>query len=746
MREPSKHLSKIVASVLTAVAALAVTQCGGGTTPVSPPPPPSCEDSGTCNVVPPDDLDSTTAQTLCALQAGVAQLIAATGKSSSSTVTPQDCEVSGVSQVSVTNPGSDGYFESLHLYLESSNARDVDFEVRSGDFDAGLVLFEVRPGSGGGPDQLIERALNQDQSAANEDPRLRLRLQPETGYLAVITGFGSGDTGGYTLTATPVQTSNPPPPPPAPGTIRTSVTVQGSGGPFTALVGGNKSKTVSGNGSIDFPGLGPGPYSVELRDLGGCTVSTQNPTSATVVSNQTVTVGFDVTCGSVRGTGDLRVRANTTGSSLDPDGYTVSLDNGAQTAALAINGTMTFAGILDGSHTVALQGVASTCSISNGSATRSVTVPTGGQVTETFDVSCAAPATPDLVVSSLTHAPSGPTTADAVTVTAVVENVGTLQAPASEVEIDLDGEANPPRFAVPALGPGQSMQIVRQVGQLAAGSHATKATADIADVVAEADEGNNVAGDAFNVAVPATPDLVVSTLTHSPSSPSTADAVTVTAVVENIGTAQAPASTLSIDLNGESSPPTFAVPALNPGQTQQVVRQVGQLAAGAYQVTAEADVANQVNESDENDNTAVDNFNVVAAVPPVLSSPQSTLVQLNDPNCSNNGSLFLVTIKYADGDGDVLPSVTTLTDNFTFTPSGTSGSFTITPNVTGDGFNGTVSFQACTFYNQDQSITDSIVITDAAQNQSNAVQVTRQRPPGANSVGTGPGQQRPIGG
>ena len=85
--------------------------------------------------------------------------------------------------------------------------------------------------------------------------------------------------------------------------------------------------------------------------------------------------------------GNLTVTTSTTGSSLDPDGYTVTVD-GALSRAIAINGSVTFTGLSAGSHSVALSGVAANCVVSGGNS-KTATVPAGGTVTASFTVICS---------------------------------------------------------------------------------------------------------------------------------------------------------------------------------------------------------------------------------------------------------------------------------------------------------------------------------------------------------------------
>jgi hypothetical protein len=92
-------------------------------------------------------------------------------------------------------------------------------------------------------------------------------------------------------------------------------------------------------------------------------------------------------------TGDLNVTASTTGSNLDPDGYTVTLDGTDSRSISTNNGSVTYTGLAAGSHNVTLSGEAGNCTVSGGKS-RTVTVSAGATASTSFAVSCAAaPAT-----------------------------------------------------------------------------------------------------------------------------------------------------------------------------------------------------------------------------------------------------------------------------------------------------------------------------------------------------------------
>lgn len=105
-------------------------------------------------------------------------------------------------------------------------------------------------------------------------------------------------------------------------------------------------------------------------------------------------------------------------------------------------------------------------------------------------------------------------------------------------------------------------------------------------------------------------DLRVKSLSHSPTNPSTADSITFTAVVENVGSRTAEPSRLSFKVGGESNPPVYPVPALDVGASHTVQRQLQLNVAQNYRNTVTVDINNAVNESNESNNIATDHYTV----------------------------------------------------------------------------------------------------------------------------------------
>ncbi|WP_166805037.1 DUF4185 domain-containing protein [Nitrosococcus wardiae] len=86
--------------------------------------------------------------------------------------------------------------------------------------------------------------------------------------------------------------------------------------------------------------------------------------------------------------GILQVTASKTGHSIGLSSYTVTVD-GQQSRSIGVNATITFSGLLEGDHTVALTGIASNCMVS-GSNPRTVNVPADGTASTNFDISCTS--------------------------------------------------------------------------------------------------------------------------------------------------------------------------------------------------------------------------------------------------------------------------------------------------------------------------------------------------------------------
>src|SRR5438093_1586205 len=237
---------------------------------------------------------------------------------------------------------------------------------------------------------------------------------------------------------------------------------------YTVTVDGGASQSIGTNGVATFVGLAAGDHTVLLSGVArNCTVSGSNPRTVSLIAGLVGATGFSVSCVAQPTTGNLAVTTNTTGSNLDPDGYTLTVDGG-QSKAIGINNTVTISGLSPGDHSVQLNGVAQNCTVS-GSNPRTVSITAGSTTTTTFTVSCAA-TTGNLTVSNSTTGSnldpdgytvtvSGPAGTTSKTM-ATNGNVIFANIPAGSYQVTLSGQAanctvtsaNPQTANVPSGG------------------------------------------------------------------------------------------------------------------------------------------------------------------------------------------------------------------------------------------------------------------------------------------------------
>ena len=228
-------------------------------------------------------------------------------------------------------------------------------------------------------------------------------------------------------------------------------------------------------------------------------------------------------------------------------------------------------------------------------------------------------------------------------------------------------------------------------------------------VVRVTDSGTSVSTTtrAFSITVTGQPDLVVDSVSHSPKSPTTSDDITITAVIKNIGTAAAPASSATITLPGEEFGAPLAVPALAPGESAIVTRVVNDLQPGDYTANAFADSGNAVTESNEENNGATDSFTVQQSLGLQFVEP------VNEVQFANSD--MTVSVRASDAQGAIVPGAqlqlvrswdptpllaVTNSDGiatFNFTTPDVGTGYTITITGTAPGFGpGTLSAQFST--------------------------------------------------
>src|SRR5213595_3526784 len=176
--------------------------------------------------------------------------------------------------------------------------------------------------------------------------------------------------------------------PPLTGSIKVSEPTTGSDvdpNGYTATLDLLQSQSVPTNGSTTFSGVLLGVHAVQLSGVASnCSLNSSNPQTVTLTGSS-ATASFSVNCTAT--TGSLTVTTSTTGSNLDPDGYTVTVDGNQK--AIGINNSVTFSGLSPGNHSVQLNGLAQNCTVSSNPRTVSITA--GSTAKTTFSVGCTAP-------------------------------------------------------------------------------------------------------------------------------------------------------------------------------------------------------------------------------------------------------------------------------------------------------------------------------------------------------------------
>jgi Tol biopolymer transport system component len=146
-------------------------------------------------------------------------------------------------------------------------------------------------------------------------------------------------------------------------------------------------RAIEAGGSVTFADIEVGVHGVHLYDLSGnCVVSGENPRAVSVAAGQTSETTFEVTCAVLTGT--LEVLTLTLGDTLDPDGYTLTLD-GAASGTIGLDDNLKFSDLAAGSHSVELGDVAVNCGVS-GSNSRTLSVVAGLTTLAVFRVTCRA--------------------------------------------------------------------------------------------------------------------------------------------------------------------------------------------------------------------------------------------------------------------------------------------------------------------------------------------------------------------
>ena len=215
---------------------------------------------------------------------------------------------------------------------------------------------------------------------------------------------------------------------------------------------------------------------------------------------------------------------------------------------------------------------------------------------------------PDLTVPDIALSPSAPAIDDTVTITVTVKNQGTASVAASQVVCYIDDTILATN-SVSNLNAG-AMVTSAFTWQAQPGSHVIRAVADPGGIVSEIDDSNNTM--TFNLTTLAS-DLLVSSISWSPSNPSKGDNIVFTVTVRNQGNAPSRSTKLNLYIDGNTRGYQDIYP-IDPGNTMTStyswVAQTGQ-----HAIKAVIDETHQVKEANELNNELTRTF---SALPPDL--------------------------------------------------------------------------------------------------------------------------------
>ena len=133
---------------------------------------------------------------------------------------------------------------------------------------------------------------------------------------------------------------------------------------YTIRLDGVDRGTIAGAATLELTDVAAGDHTLELGGVASaCAVADGPARQLQVTAGETAEVAFTVACSVV--TGSMEVVVSTSGGSLDPDGYEVSLD-GRPSGRIEVNGNLTIPDLASGNHAVALSGLAFNCHVADG--------------------------------------------------------------------------------------------------------------------------------------------------------------------------------------------------------------------------------------------------------------------------------------------------------------------------------------------------------------------------------------------
>jgi subtilase family serine protease len=228
---------------------------------------------------------------------------------------------------------------------------------------------------------------------------------------------------------------------------------------------------------------------------------------------------------------------------------------------------------------------------------------------ESFEVA-PKPNKPDLIVSDISWIPADPLEGDTVSFAVTIKNQGGADAGSFTNSYYIDG-VKIGEWSVPGLSAGQSTTKTSTWTAIK-GDHTVKAFADSGYNVDESNENNNEREETICIG-PKTPDLIISDISWSPSSPTEGDVITFTAYVKNQGSGNAGSFKTSYYIDGAKIG-EGSISGLPAGQTTTQTF-TWTAAAGTHIVKAYTDSSYMVAETNEGNNEREENLPDISQKP-----------------------------------------------------------------------------------------------------------------------------------
>jgi uncharacterized repeat protein (TIGR01451 family) len=208
---------------------------------------------------------------------------------------------------------------------------------------------------------------------------------------------------------------------------------------------------------------------------------------------------------------------------------------------------------------------------------------------------------PDLIVQNITLSPQNPTLDETVTITVTIKNQGDATAGTNYVTCYVDSIILQTQ-SVSALDAGL-MATVTFTWQATEGTHIIRAIADSSNIITETDETNNA--DTYSVTTLAV-DLIVQSITWSPTNPSSGDSIVFNIVIKNQGNTKSKNTNVNFYIDGYTRG-TQDIAGINPGASLTKTYSWTAL-DGQHELKAVVDETNNNIESDETNNVLIVTF------------------------------------------------------------------------------------------------------------------------------------------